>query len=39
MKDRIAGMYFSPDWVLVWDILEAEIPAAEPRLRSVVASL
>ena len=39
MKDRLAGMYFSPDWVLVWDILEAEIPAAEPRLRSVVASL
>ncbi len=36
MKDRIAGMYFSPDWVLVWDILEAEIPAAEPRLRSLV---
>ena len=39
MKDRIAGMYFSPDWVLVWDILEQEIPAVEPRLRSLASSL
>ncbi len=39
MKDRLAGMYFSPDWVLVWDILAVEIPAVEPRLRSLAASL
>jgi uncharacterized protein with HEPN domain len=39
MKDRVAGMYFSPDWVLVWDILAVEIPAVEPRLRSLAASL
>jgi hypothetical protein len=39
MKDRLAGMYFSPDWVLVWDILAEEIPAVEPRLRSLAASL
>jgi len=39
MKDRLAGMYFSPDWVLVWDILEQEIPAVEPRLRSLASSL
>jgi uncharacterized protein with HEPN domain/predicted nucleotidyltransferase len=39
MKDRLAGMYFSPDWVLVWDILGVEIPAVEPRLRSLAASL
>jgi hypothetical protein len=38
MKDRLAGMYFSPDWVLVWDILEQEIPAVEPRLRSLASS-
>jgi hypothetical protein len=39
MKDRLAGMYFSPDWVLVWDILGVEIPAVEPRLRSLAATL
>ena len=39
MKDRLTGMYFSPDWVLVWDILAVEIPAVEPRLRSLAASL
>jgi uncharacterized protein with HEPN domain/predicted nucleotidyltransferase len=39
MKDRLAGMYFSPDWVLVWDILSEEIPAVEPRLRSLASSL
>jgi uncharacterized protein with HEPN domain/predicted nucleotidyltransferase len=39
MKDRLAGMYFSPDWVLVWDILAEEIPAVEPRLRSLASSL
>ena len=39
MKDRLAGMYFSPDWVLVWDILSQEIPALEPRLRSLASSL
>ena len=39
LKDRVAGMYFSPDWVLVWDILQTEIPALEPRLRSLAGSL
>jgi uncharacterized protein with HEPN domain len=39
LKDRIAGMYFSPDWVLVWDILTEEIPAVEPRLRTLASSL
>lgn len=39
MKDRLAGMYFSPDWVLVWDILSSEIPLIEPRLRSLAASV
>ena len=39
MKDRLAGMYFSPDWVLVWDILAEEIPAVEPRLRTLASSL
>jgi len=39
MKDRLAGMYFSPDWVLIWDILSEEIPAVEPRLRSLASSL
>lgn len=38
MKDRLAGMYFSPDWVLVWDILSQEIPSVEPRLRSLAGS-
>lgn len=38
MKDRLAGMYFSPDWVLVWDILQNEIPVLEPRLRSLAGS-
>src|SRR5690606_23199438 len=39
MKDRLAGMYFSPDWVLVWDILSQEIPSVEPRLHSLAGSL
>jgi uncharacterized protein with HEPN domain len=39
MKDRLAGMYFSPDWVLVWDIIAEEIPRVEPRLRSVASSI
>jgi uncharacterized protein with HEPN domain len=39
MKDRLAGMYFSPDWVLVWDIIAQEIPAVEPRLRSLASSI
>jgi len=39
LKDRLAGMYFSPDWVLVWDVLENEIPILEPRLRSLAGSL
>ena len=39
LKDRLAGMYFSPDWVLVWDVLENEIAVLEPRLRSLAGSL
>jgi len=39
LKDRLAGMYFSPDWVLVWDILSQEIPSIEPRLRSLAGGL
>jgi len=31
--------YFEVDWRIVWNILQNEIPALEPRVRAILAEL
>jgi uncharacterized protein with HEPN domain/predicted nucleotidyltransferase len=35
MRIRFIHPYFGPDWVLVWDILEMEIPRLESQIRGI----
>jgi uncharacterized protein with HEPN domain/predicted nucleotidyltransferase len=38
MRFRLFHPYFGPDWVLVWDILQSEIPRIERSLRKLASS-
>lgn len=36
LRSRLSLPYFGPDWVLIWDLIDAGVPELEPRIRSLV---
>jgi predicted nucleotidyltransferase/uncharacterized protein with HEPN domain len=38
LRTRFTPRYFSPDWVLIWDLIDSGIPLLEPKIRSLAAT-
>jgi uncharacterized protein with HEPN domain/predicted nucleotidyltransferase len=38
MRFRLVHPFFGPDWVLVWNIIESDIPRIEPSFKKISAS-
>jgi len=38
LRTRFTPPYFTPDWVLVWDLIETGIPVFEPKIRAIAAA-
>ncbi len=37
LRTRFTPRYFTPDWALVWDLIDAGIPGFESKIRSIAA--
>ena len=38
-RDKLIHAYFEVDWVIVWNILQSEIPVLEKRVRAILDDL